>query len=164
MGIPSNDLRAAFDAFDHRRSGTLPVPTAVNVLVSLNVDATRQQLTTAVKDVAVAPPEGSTATATITYEEFEKVGAQFDVGHYSTEETFRGFSAVDTKNAARVSDESLQKAAASLPEYSEGDKRRLGSAEGYWAAYPERGMSLGEWRSMIGSLTPQLANKKATKM
>jgi Ca2+-binding EF-hand superfamily protein len=148
-------IEAAFDGFDVRRIGTIPLTDADLVLRALAPDATRQQVTTALQENSEAAEFG---TKVIRKAKFVGVVESLAPARFSADDSFRGFASLDPGQTSRVSAQSLRQAAVP-PLFLACDQKAAADAVTSWGAYPAKGLSLPEWQELLSSIAPKQPRK-----
>ena len=142
---------AAFDAFDARRSQTLSWTEAEMTINALGVDVTRQELLRHLESYADA------ANKTVSRKAFVTIATRLAPTPFSPDDQFCGFSLLDRAQSARVSPAMLTSATAA-PEFLRRDKVCVNRAARRWSSYPDKGLSLQEYRALV---TATLSDKGA---
>jgi hypothetical protein len=190
-------VREAYALFDINQADSVAIDDALAALRALHVDATRQQLQSALKgvppahaggagghtpaasragsmrlqsiadfsvtihttsndEIAAAAAASATARKSVTFAEFHEIAAFYAVPPGGAQDSFLSVVRMDADAPARVSAGDLAAASDAQPDVA----RALGGGAAATrdvfaplmqrcAAYPERGMSLAEWRAMV---------------
>jgi Ca2+-binding EF-hand superfamily protein len=158
------EVDAAFDAFDACGRGEIRVADADRVLKALAVDATRQQVISALQEKSSASRTGNGRV--ISKDKFYEIVAAVTPAAFSPDDAFAAFSSLDPASTSRVSQSALADVA-SGPAYLRTDGKAAARAVARWGAYPAKGLSLVEWRALVGTVAPAADNgvrgKKGTK-